>query len=59
MIVASALSPALVGIALDLGASMNAALSVCLALILLAGPLARMGIRAVIGSPGTGRTVMD
>jgi predicted MFS family arabinose efflux permease len=44
MIVASALSPALVGIALDLGATMTAALLACLVLILAAGPLAARGI---------------
>ena len=40
MILASALSPALVGIALDAGVGMNTMLVACLALSLVAGPLA-------------------
>jgi hypothetical protein len=44
MILASALSPALVGIALDAGVGMSTVLAACLALSLAAGPLAAQGM---------------
>lgn len=48
MIVASALSPAMVGIALDTGVTMNTVLLACLGLSLVAGPLAARGISSAV-----------
>lgn len=52
MIFASALSPALAGLALDAGASMEVVLVACLGLSLGAGPLAARGI--VVGASALG-----